>query len=102
MNRLYLLSITIIAASGLRAVDLGIRMGQGGYLDDRASDGKLGGGQICLDLRFSNIPLALSFSEEYYTKSSDPVHPYEIESLIMVEAFYVYPISDRISVSWRS
>ena len=37
-------------------IDFTIRLGQGGFTDDRSPIGKLGGGQLALDLKPINIP----------------------------------------------
>ncbi|UCE06932.1 MAG: hypothetical protein JSW07_02515 [bacterium] len=66
-----------------------IRLGQGGFRDDRSPIGKLGGGQLTLDIKPSKYPIALSISNEYYTNSADPTHSYEIASLIAVNLLYM-------------
>ena len=38
-----------------------IRLGQGGYRDDRSPVGKLGGGQLSLDVLPCILPVAISF-----------------------------------------
>ena len=55
-----------------------LRLGQGGFKDGRSPIGKLGGGQLALDMKPDKFPLALSLSLEYYTNSPNPTHSYEI------------------------
>jgi len=66
-----------------------IRLGQGGFTDDRSPEGKLGGGQLALDIKPGKFPIAISVSKEYYTNSADPTHSYEIASLIAVNFLYM-------------
>jgi hypothetical protein len=66
-----------------------IRLGQGGFRDDRSPIGKLGGGQLTLDIKPSKYPIAFSISNEYYTNSPDPTHSYEIAGLIAVNLLYM-------------
>jgi hypothetical protein len=82
-------------AAGAGATELSLRIGQGGFRDDRASDGKLGGGQVCMDVRFDDMPVAVSIGHEYYTKSPDPTEPYEIQDLIMGAVSAVIPLAEE-------
>jgi len=68
---------------------LTIRLGQGGFNDDRSPIGKLGGGQMAFDIKSSSSPFAVSFSTEYYTNSPDPVHSYEISDMAVLNLLYV-------------
>lgn len=70
-----------------------LRLGQGGFKDGRSPLGKLGGGQIALDVKPRQLPFALSYSEEYYTNSPDPTHSYEIAGLWAVNLLYVRPLA---------
>lgn len=70
-------------------------MGQGGFRDNRAPDGKLGGGQLFLDLKLNDLPLVFSFGEEYYTKGPEPIHSYEIPSLVMCNLFFTKALSRK-------
>ena len=64
--RKYLAVVAILSfAASAGATELTLRVGQGGFRDDRASDGKLGGGQVCVDVEFSDLPVAVSFGQEY-------------------------------------
>ena len=74
-----------------------IRLGQGGFKDDRSPIGKLGGGQLTLDIKLSKYPIALSISNEYYTNSANPTHSYEIAGLLSVNLLYMTKLfkSDR-------
>ena len=64
-------------------------LGQGGFRDDRSPIGKLGGGQLTLDIKPAKYPVALSISNEYYTNSSDPTHSYEIAGLTALNLLYM-------------
>ena len=66
-----------------------IRSGQGGFTDDRSPIGKLGGGQLALDVKPGKIPIAISFSTEYYTNCPDPTHSYEIADMLSVNMLYM-------------
>ena len=88
--------VAILAlATGAGATELTLRIGQGGFRDDRASDGKLGGGQVCLDVAFSDLPVALSIGQEYYTKSPEPTQSYEISSIVIGTVCYVIPLAEE-------
>jgi len=94
--RKYLAVVAILAfAAGAGATELTLRIGQGGFRDDRAPDGQLGGGQVCVDVQFSELPVALSIGEEYYTKSPDPTQSYEISSIVMGSVFYLMPLAEE-------
>ena len=71
-----------------------LRIGQGGFQDSRSPLGKLGGGQMALDLKLRLFPLALSVSSEYYTNSPDPSHPYEIADMTVVNLLYMTRVFD--------
>jgi hypothetical protein len=66
-----------------------LRLGQGGFRDSRSPIGKLGGGQLALDIKPSTLPIALSISSESYTNSANPTHSYEISSLLSVNMLYM-------------
>jgi len=66
-----------------------IRLGQGGFRDDRSELGKLGGGQLTLDIKPWKYPAAISISSEYYTNSPDPTHSYEIAGLTAINLLYM-------------
>ncbi len=94
--RKYLVVVAILSfAAGAAATELTLRVGQGGFRDDRASDGKLGGGQVCVDVEFSDLPVAVSIGQEYYTKSPEPTQSYEIRSILMGAVFYVIPLAEE-------
>ena len=69
-----------------------IRLGQGGFTDDRSPIGKLGGRQLTLDIKPRTFPIAISISNEYYTNSADPTHSYEIAGLIAANFLYYQTI----------
>jgi hypothetical protein len=94
--RRYLVALAIFAfATSAGATELTLRIGQGGFRDDRSSDGKIGGGQVCLDVTFSDLPVSLSIGEEYYTRSPDPTESYEIPSIVMGTVCYVIPLAEE-------
>jgi len=72
-----------------KKVDFILRFGQGGFRDSRSPIGKLGGGQLALDIKPSTLPIALSISSESYTNSANPTHSYEISSLLSVNMLYM-------------
>ena len=77
-----------------------IRLGQGGFSDKRSPLGKLGGGQLTLDIKPAKLPLALSISSEYYTNSADPSHSYEIPGLTAINILYTAPMFDSKRVNF--
>jgi hypothetical protein len=98
-----LFGITVVAIclnlfSNARAVDFAIRLGQGGLSDDRAPDGALGGGQLALDIKLEELPIAISISQEYYKKSAEATHPYEINGMVVIYVLYVTPLTKK----WKS
>ncbi len=72
-----------------------IRLGQGGFRDDRSVIGKLGGGQLTLDIKPAKYPVAISISNEYYTNSPDPTHSYEIPNLTAINLLYMTKLFKR-------
>ncbi|MGA1870658.1 MAG: hypothetical protein ACMUJM_19160 [bacterium] len=66
-----------------------LRLGQGGFSDDRSDLGVLGGGQIALDIKSHKFPIAISISSEYYTNSPNPTHSYEIADLTAYNLLYM-------------
>ncbi len=66
-----------------------IRFGQGGFSDNRSPLGKLGGGQLTLDIKPGKFPFAISISTEAYKNCADPTHFYEIAGMITVNALYM-------------
>ena len=94
--RKHLIVVAILAfATSAGATELTLRVGQGGFRDDRAPDGELGGGQVFLDVTFSDLPVTLSVGQEYYTKSPDPTQSYEISSIVMGTVCYVIPLAEK-------
>ncbi len=80
---------TVSSASKEKKVYFTIRLGQGGFRDDRSEIGKLGGGQLTLDIKPGKYPVAVSISNEYYTNSPDPTHSYEIAGLTAINLLYM-------------
>ena len=76
-------------ASDDKDVHFTLRLGMGGFRDDRSPEGELGGGQIALDIRPVRVPFALSISSEYYTNSANPTHSYEISDLTVINILYM-------------
>ena len=72
-----------------KRVEFSIRLGQGGFQDERSPIGQLGGGQLTLDIRPVNLPLAFSLSGEYYTNSPEATHNYEIADMTVINLLYV-------------
>lgn len=86
---LMIASVAVAQEKPNKYVDITIRSGQGGFVDARSPIGKLGGGQLTLDIKLRWFPIALSFSGEYYTNSSDPTHAYEIAGLGAYNILYM-------------
>ena len=80
---------TARSTSEKKKVYFTFRYGQGGFRDDRSPIGKLGGGQLTLDIKPAKLPIALSISSEYYTNSADPTHSYEIAGLLAINTLYM-------------
>lgn len=94
--RKYLALVAILSAAGcVQNTGLALRIGQGGFRDDRAPDGKLGGGQVCLDMKFKKLPLSVSIGHEYYTKGPDATELYEIKSLYMGNVFFARALTKK-------
>jgi len=89
LNAQKMVSSTNSLSSREEKIYFTIRLGQGGFTDARSPIGKLGGGQLALDIKHSKFPIAISVSNEYYTNSADPTHSYEIASLIAVNFLYM-------------
>lgn len=70
--------------------DFSVRIGQGGFRDNRSEIGKLGGGQVTFDIQPVKLPITISLSSEYYTNSPDPTHAYEISNMYVLQTFYTY------------
>ena len=76
-----MVSSTDSLSSTEKNIHFTLRLGQGGFKDDRSLTGKLGGGQLALDIKPIMFPIAISVSNEYYTNSANPTHSYEIASV---------------------
>lgn len=74
------------------ALDVRVRMGQGGLRDGRAPDGALGGGQVALDLKLTHLPVVVSLASKYYKKSREAEQPYEIQGMSVVYLLYRQPL----------
>ncbi len=81
--------LSMVVFSHTHVADLTLRLGQGGFYDDRSPLGKLGGGQVTLDIKPIRYPFAISLTTEYYTNSNKPTHPYEIAGLLAVNLLYM-------------
>ncbi len=84
--------------SQTQAADYALRWGEGGLHDDRAPDKALGGGQLALDIKLDNLPIAISIAGEYYKKGPDAIYPYEIQNLNVIYLLYTTPLTKK----WKS
>lgn len=84
--------ISLAAFSSAQAVEVTLRLGQGGLWEDRAPDGKLGGDQLAVDVKLGERPIAISVSQEFYTKDPVADSSYEIGSLVTVNVLYMTQI----------
>jgi hypothetical protein len=84
-----LICFNLLAQESKKTVDFTIRLGQGGFEDSRSDIGKLGGGQMTLDIKLTKYPIALSISGEYYTNSPGPTNPYEISDMTVFNLLYI-------------
>ncbi len=67
-----------------------LRLGIGGFADDRSPKGKLMGGQFIFDFKPFKFPIAGSISlVEFYSSSSDPQFSYQIQNMGVFNIFYV-------------
>ena len=100
LNAREIVSSTDSLSSAEKKIYFTIRLGQGGFTDARSPIGKLGGGQLALDIKPGKFPIAISISNEYYTNSADPTHSYEIAGLIAVNFLYMTKLSktERINL----
>ncbi len=89
LNACEMVSSTDSISSAEKKIYFTIRLGQGGFKDNLSPNGKLGGGQIALDIKPRKFPIAISVSNEYYTNSSNPTNSYEIAGLIAVNFLYM-------------
>ena len=81
--------LSMAICSYAHVADLTFRFGQGGFSDDRSPLGKLGGGQVTLDIKPVKYPVAISLTSEYYTNSNNPTHSYEIAGLLAINLLYM-------------
>jgi hypothetical protein len=84
--------LSLCYVTNAQAVDFAIRLGQGGLRDDRVPDGKLGGGQVAVDITLGELPIMISLSSEYYKKSPEATYPYEINDMTVVYVLYTIPV----------
>lgn len=102
MKKLLFVSVAVLslgAFSSVQAIDITLRLlSQGGFYDDRSPIGKLGGGQLGLDIKLGNRPIAISILYEYYT--NDPVADscYEIGGLVVTNVLYMR----QVPIKWKS
>ncbi len=90
--------LSLSAFSSVQAVDITLRLGQGGFYDNRSPIGKLGGGQLGLDIKLAKHPIAISILDEYYTNDPVPDSSYEIGSLVVANVLYMRPLP----IKWKS
>ena len=97
--RKFLVAVVAILSLGIfssaQAVDVTLRLGQGGLRHDRAPDGVLGGGQLALDIKLGMRPIAISISQEYHKKDPVADSPYEIDSLVAVNMLYMATVAKK-------
>lgn len=96
MNNFFvLLLLILLSISNLHAndklYDMTIRWGQGGFEDSRSPEGKLGGGQIAIDMKLKEYPIAINISTEFYTNRPvfEAYNPYEITNLNTMNLLYI-------------
>jgi hypothetical protein len=70
-------------------VEFTLKYGQGGFNESRSEIGKLGGGQIALEIQYLPYPVAISLTGEYYTNSANPTHWYEVSDLTAINILYI-------------
>lgn len=85
-----------VDSDGCENADLIVRWGEGGFRDKRADNGKLGGGQIALDVAPCGSPLAFTISGESYTEGAlvDAQNSYEISDMYLLNMLYSRPLSE--------
>jgi len=67
-----------------------LRLGVGGFADDRSPKGKLMGGQLVFDFKPFKFPIAGSVSlVEFYSSSSDPQYSYQIQNMGTFNILYI-------------
>ena len=67
-----------------------LRLGVGGFLDNRSKSGRLLGGQFIFDAKPFKYPFAISVSFiEFYSSSWDPEHSYQIQNMGTFNLFYI-------------
>ena len=96
MNNFFIfLLLILLSISNLHAddklYDITIRWGQGGFEDSRSPEGKLGGGQIAIDMKLKEYPIAINISTEYYTNRPvfEAYNEYEITNLNTINLLYI-------------
>ena len=90
--------LILMTFSSVHAVDITLRLGQGGLYDKRASENALGGGQVALDVKLGKLPIVLSIAGEYYKKGPDAIYSYEIQGMTVVYVLYTAPLLKN----WKS
>ena len=72
-------------------IDFTIRYGQGGFQDSRSPEGKLGGGQLALDVKHKDYPIVINISTEFYTNRPvfEAYNTYEITDLNTINILYI-------------
>jgi hypothetical protein len=88
-----ILSLSVVFSA--QAVDVSLRLGQGGLRHDSAPDGVLGGGQLALDIKLGKHPIAVSISQEHHKKDPVADSPYEIDSLTAANMLYIATVAKK-------
>ena len=89
-------TVYAVDSDGCENADLIARWGEGGFRDNRADNGKLGGGQLALDVAPCESPFAFTISIESYTEGPvvDAQNDYEISSMYLLNMLYSRPLAE--------
>ena len=90
--------LILMTFPSVHAVDITLRLGQGGLYDKRAPGNSLGGGQVALDVKLGKLPVVVSIAGEYYKKGRDAIYSYEIQGMTVVYVLYTAPLLKN----WKS
>lgn len=88
------------AQSNSNSLRYSVRYGMGGFSESRSPEGSLGGGEIAFDIHLTKLPLSFSVSQESYTNSANPTHPYEIPRMTTASVFYYDRLNNSEKISY--
>ena len=71
---------------------------EGGFIDGRSPIGQLGGGQFALDVKPSELPIAISVFGESYTNSPNPTHSYEIADITGINLLFIKQLENKTTI----